>query len=89
MRLSCTELVGNGGKERSGFFTSGGGVAVLLHRVLGLVSLGGASNKEAILAEVVLEALQALVAKTLQRRSLACGAAHAVSHLCSEVINCV
>ena len=67
MGFSCTELVGNGGKERSGLFTSGGRVAVLLHWVLRLVSLGGTSDEEAVLAEVVLETLEALVAKTLQR----------------------
>ena len=84
MCLSCTEFVGNGGKECSGLFTFGGGVAVLLYRVLGLVSLGGASYKETILAEVVLKTLQALVAKTLQRRSLTGRALHAVSHLCGD-----
>ena len=54
--------------------------------MLGLVSLGGASNKETVLAEVVLEALQTLVAKTLQRRSLTGRASHAVSNLCGKVI---
>ena len=54
--------------------------------MLGLVSLGGTSNKETVLAEVVLEALEALVAKTLQRRSLTGRASHAVSNLGGKVI---
>ena len=50
------------------------------------MSLGGASDKETVLAEVVLEALEALVAKTLQRRSLTGRASHAVSNLGGKVI---
>ena len=72
MCLSCAELVGDGGKKGTCLFTSCGWVAVLLDRVLGLVSLGGTSHEEAILAEVVGEALQALVAEAFHRGSLTC-----------------
>ena len=39
----------------------GGGIAVLLNRVFGFVSLGGETNKEAVLTQVIVEALEALV----------------------------
>ena len=81
MGLPCTELVGDGGKEGSGLLAPGGRVAVLLHGVLRLVALGGASDKEAILAEIIGKTLETLVTETLKRRSLAGRATHAVPHL--------
>ena len=81
MGLPCTELVGDGGKEGSGLLAPGGRVAVLLHGVLRLVALRGASDKEAILAEIIGKTLETLVTETLKRRSLAGRATHAVPHL--------
>ena len=39
----------------------GGRIAVLLNRVFWFVSLGGETNKEAVLTQVIVEALEALV----------------------------
>ena len=57
-----------------------------MHGVLRLVALRGASDKEAILAEIIGKTLETLVTETLKRRSLAGRATHAVPHLGREVV---
>ena len=51
--LASLELVGQRSKESLGLLLLSAGVAVLLHGVLWLVALGGHSNKEAVLTEVI------------------------------------